>query len=65
MANKTIQSIENEFRNYVKKIEDFNQALSLLAWDSRTGAPKKEWHNALRLLAHYLQKYFKCPLPSK
>ncbi|GAE30538.1 carboxypeptidase M32 [Halalkalibacter hemicellulosilyticus] len=36
-----IQALEKEFREYVKKIEDFNEALSVLAWDSRIGAPKK------------------------
>lgn len=41
MANETIQTLEKQFRDYVKKIEDYNQALSVLAWDSRTGAPKK------------------------
>jgi carboxypeptidase Taq len=36
-----IQKLESEFRQYVKKMEDYGQALALLAWDSRTGAPKK------------------------
>lgn len=36
-----IQKLETEFRQYIKKIEDYGQALAVLAWDSRTGAPKK------------------------
>ncbi|WP_332693049.1 carboxypeptidase M32 [Halalkalibacter lacteus] len=36
-----VQKLEADFRQYVKKIEDYGQALALLAWDSRTGAPKK------------------------
>ncbi len=36
-----VQRIEEEFRQFVKKIEDYKQALAILAWDSRTGAPKK------------------------
>jgi carboxypeptidase Taq len=36
-----VQKLEMKFREYVKKIEDYGQALALLAWDSRTGAPKK------------------------
>lgn len=36
-----VQQIETEFRQFVKKIEDYKQALAVLAWDSRTGAPKK------------------------
>ncbi|KHF39873.1 carboxypeptidase M32 [Halalkalibacter okhensis] len=36
-----IKKLESEFRQYVKKMQDYGQALALLAWDSRTGAPKK------------------------
>ncbi|NEU31295.1 carboxypeptidase M32 [bacterium LRH843] len=32
---------ETKFRQLVKKIENYKEALSVLAWDSRTGAPKK------------------------
>ncbi|MBP3950690.1 carboxypeptidase M32 [Bacillus suaedae] len=41
MTEEQVKALETEFRQYVKKIQDYNQALSLLAWDSRTGAPKK------------------------
>lgn len=37
----TIQKIEKEFFDYVKKIVSYNEALSLIYWDLRTGAPKK------------------------
>ena len=30
-----------DYYNYVKKMMDFQEALSLCAWDMRTGAPKK------------------------
>ncbi|GAE25126.1 thermostable carboxypeptidase 1 [Halalkalibacter wakoensis JCM 9140] len=39
--SQEIQQLEADFRQYVKKIEDYGQALAVLAWDSRTGAPKK------------------------
>ncbi|MDY7222707.1 carboxypeptidase M32 [Halalkalibacterium halodurans] len=39
--SQSVQQLEKDFLNQVKKIEDYKQALSLLAWDSRTGAPKK------------------------
>ncbi|WP_088105686.1 carboxypeptidase M32 [Halalkalibacter urbisdiaboli] len=42
--SQRIKATERDFLAYVKKIEDFNEALSLLAWDSRTGAPKKGMH---------------------
>ncbi|QED48381.1 carboxypeptidase M32 [Cytobacillus dafuensis] len=40
MSNQ-IDKIENEFLEYVKKMESYNEALSLMYWDLRTGAPKQ------------------------
>lgn len=37
----TMQKIEKSFLDYVKKMEAYNEALSLIFWDLRTGAPKK------------------------
>lgn len=34
--------IEKEFQEYVKKISAYNEALALINWDLRTGAPKRE-----------------------
>lgn len=34
-------SIANEFMEYVKKISHYKEAVGLMAWDLRTGAPKK------------------------
>lgn len=36
-----IEAIEKDFLEYVKKINAFNEALSLIYWDLRTGAPKQ------------------------
>ncbi|PLS03559.1 carboxypeptidase M32 [Neobacillus cucumis] len=36
----TVQ-LEKEFLDYVKKISAYNEALGLIYWDLRTGAPKK------------------------
>lgn len=33
--------MEEQFINYVKKIGAYNEALALIYWDLRTGAPKK------------------------
>ncbi|MDG5788463.1 carboxypeptidase M32 [Evansella sp. AB-P1] len=38
---KNIKSIEKEFREYLHKMRNYNEAIGLLAWDLRTGAPKK------------------------
>ncbi|MGC4376402.1 carboxypeptidase M32 [Fictibacillus sp. Mic-4] len=37
---QTLQSIEQDFLNYVKKMMHMNEAISLMYWDLRTGAPK-------------------------
>ncbi|MBT2649324.1 carboxypeptidase M32 [Bacillus sp. ISL-34] len=41
MNKKGIDLIEKEFKEYVKKISAYNEALALIFWDLRTGAPKK------------------------
>lgn len=35
------KEIEIQFLDYVKKIGAYNEALALIYWDLRTGAPKK------------------------
>ncbi|MGG0412701.1 carboxypeptidase M32 [Peribacillus simplex] len=41
MKKKGIDLIEKDFKEYVKKISAYNEALALIFWDLRTGAPKK------------------------
>ncbi|MFJ7940225.1 carboxypeptidase M32 [Peribacillus sp. NPDC096622] len=41
MTKKGIDLMEKEFKEYVKKISAYNEALALIFWDLRTGAPKK------------------------
>ncbi|GIM46691.1 carboxypeptidase M32 [Collibacillus ludicampi] len=38
---KSLETLVNEFKEYVKKMVHYNEALSLMFWDLRTGAPKK------------------------
>lgn len=38
---ESIAEIEKDFREYVRKMEAYNEALSLIYWDMRTGSPKK------------------------
>lgn len=40
-VGSNIKEIEKEFLEYVKKMGAYNEALSLVYWDLRTGAPKK------------------------
>ncbi|MGO4886443.1 carboxypeptidase M32 [Anaerobacillus sp. MEB173] len=39
--SKSINEIEKSFLEHVNKIESYNEAISLIYWDMRTGAPKK------------------------
>ncbi|MBC2309769.1 carboxypeptidase M32 [Listeria booriae] len=39
--SESSQKLEQEFLEYVKKISAFEEALSLVYWDLRTGAPEK------------------------
>ena len=36
-----IKKLETEFLNYVKKMKAYQEAIHLMYWDLRTGAPKK------------------------
>lgn len=38
---QAVQKIEAEFLQYVNKMTAYNEALNLIFWDMRTGAPKK------------------------
>ena len=37
----TVAQLEKEFLTYVNKMTAYNEALGLIYWDLRTGAPKK------------------------
>lgn len=41
LVNSKIKLLENNFLEYVKKITAYNEALGLIYWDLRTGAPKQ------------------------
>ncbi|MFA9560536.1 carboxypeptidase M32 [Evansella sp. AB-rgal1] len=36
-----VNQIEKDFRDYVKKMSNYQEAIGVMAWDLRTGAPKK------------------------
>nr|WP_026671912.1 carboxypeptidase M32 [Alkalihalobacterium bogoriense] len=38
---RKMTNMEQKFMDYVKKIQNYTEAVMLMAWDSRTGAPKK------------------------
>lgn len=39
--SETVKLVEKEFLDYVKKMEAYKEALGLIYWDLRTGAPKQ------------------------
>jgi carboxypeptidase Taq len=41
MTEQSIQEVVSSFKDYVKKIMNYREAVGLLLWDMRTGAPKK------------------------
>lgn len=41
VSTTTTKSVERDFLDYVKKMEAYGEALSLVYWDLRTGAPKQ------------------------
>ncbi|MGB8002231.1 MAG: carboxypeptidase M32, partial [Anaerobacillus sp.] len=39
--NNNLKQTEEQFLQYVKKMTSFNEAIGVMYWDLRTGAPKK------------------------
>lgn len=50
---------EQEFLDYVKKMESFSEALSLIFWDLRTGAPKKGVDQRSEVIGQLSSEVFK------
>ena len=51
-------SVKQQFIDYVKKMQNYGEALGVIYWDMRTGAPKKGITiSVLKLLVHYLRNY--------
>lgn len=55
-----VETLEEEFLAYIKKMEALEEALALVYWDLRTGAPSKGMEVALMLLAFYLKRFSIC-----
>lgn len=43
---ENIQLVERDFHELMKKIKSYHEAMGVMYWDLRTGAPKKEWSSA-------------------
>jgi carboxypeptidase Taq len=54
-----IKKIEEQFLQYVKKMMSYNEAISLMYWDMRTGAPKKGVEQRSEVIGVLSQDVFK------
>lgn len=63
--SEQLKQTELAFLELVKKMTSYNEAIGVMYWDLRTGAPKKESNNAQKLLECCLLKYLQCLLPLK
>ncbi|HEX7063629.1 MAG TPA: carboxypeptidase M32, partial [Bacillales bacterium] len=39
--SQSVKEVETSFLDYLKKMTAYNEAIALMGWDLRTGAPKK------------------------
>lgn len=49
---------ETEFKALLKKMNHYEQAISLMAWDSRTGAPKKSVNQRAEVISTLSSEHF-------
>jgi carboxypeptidase Taq len=54
-----IEQLEKEFLEYVKKISSYNEALGLIYWDLRTGAPKLGMEQRAEVIGMLSSEVFK------
>lgn len=57
--SEKIKQIEQEFTAYVQKMTAYNEALSLVYWDLRTGAPKKSVEQRSQVIGTLSSEVFK------
>ncbi|MDF1507783.1 carboxypeptidase M32 [Robertmurraya sp. DFI.2.37] len=57
--SEKIKQIEQEFTAYVQKMSAYNEALALVYWDLRTGAPKKSVEQRSQVIGTLSQEVFK------
>jgi carboxypeptidase Taq len=54
-----MEQLEKEFLEYVKKMTAYNEALGLIYWDSRTGAPKQGMNRRSEVIGVLSSEVFK------
>ena len=63
--NSEIKKVERDFLNLVKKISAYNEALALIYWDLRTGAPKKGVDQRSEVIGKLSSEVFEMSVKSK
>jgi carboxypeptidase Taq len=53
-----VKQLEESFLNYLKKMASYNEALGLIYWDLRTGAPKKGMEQRSEVIGVLSQEVF-------
>jgi carboxypeptidase Taq len=56
---KGFQEMQTEFNELVKTIKHYNEAIAVLYWDLRTGAPKKGVPERAEVIGSFENKYNK------
>ncbi len=62
---QSLKKIEVEFLEYLKKMAAYNEALSLIFWDMRTGAPKKGIDQRSEVVGILSQEVFQMSISEK
>jgi carboxypeptidase Taq len=57
--SRKVEEVEKEFMEYVKKMSSYNEALGLLYWDLRTGAPKQGVEQRAEVIGMLSSEVFK------
>lgn len=62
---ETLVQIEKDFLKYVEKIVAYNEAIAVMAWDLRTGAPKKGVEQRSKVIGLLSAEVFKLSTSSE
>lgn len=55
----SVNTYEKEFLQLLKKISQYEQAINVMYWDMRTGAPKKGKNTVQKRSDNYRQTFFR------
>ncbi|WP_096435212.1 carboxypeptidase M32 [Alteribacter populi] len=65
MSHNNVEIIKKEFQDYVKRMSHYNESLGLMAWDLRTGAPKKGASQRAEVIGTLSSQVFKMSISTQ